>query len=639
MSIFPYAFRKVFVGTGAVRTSGSTADLKAGELGLFDAKTYQALAQGATYSTNRTVLLAQGSFHTKEMLALGHGGLKDSIKSRDIEGHFISDFRVAKPSRPQNHIVTIGWDGVSATKTISAECDKDYYIRVDVDGEPVLKFLNHTLYHTFHVKTPCCEECANDCPPAAVDPQWVADEFVKQMNDHPYLNKFVKAEKIVKCTPAPGADPNDVAYESYVLRVADSGSQADLAAVQAAYPTKPVVRESREGIFSVYSFWQPASDGAPAAFNTGAFRVIPNCDTCPAGYTKVAKLYGVQVTRQDAGDGTALTTVIAAYSATSGVRLSYEVGQSVYELFFTTATTPAAVGTDKVAVTGHSIDSVCTLDSPVAVAWTAGPTGYKTTRLLEITINKDCDGDSREPQVEAFLAGSASVVSASVVQSASGTCAEAIRVRQISDNILEPECDAVNDAVFVTLPAFEGRTWEVVPSAVAEATCLVGIKLTGAYVETKFGDCSFELVDGYELDIPRIEVAQMTSFFDETADRCADGWPVTEIQGVKYASGVGETIRRQLIEFMGYRREDYFDSPRMRELQDIDPVTSAIDRNKYYKIYYLTYNVPYRNNKTNLYNDEQYELMVVFPEEANTVAFENLINGYITSLGVQLSVL
>jgi hypothetical protein len=639
MSYFPYAFRKVFIGSGAVRTSGSTADLKAGEIGLFDAKSYAALPVGTTYGTNRTVLLAQGSFHTKESLALGHGGLKDSIKSRDIEGHFISNFRVAKPARPQNNIVTIGWDGVSATKTIDAECDKDYYIRIDVKGEPVLKFLNHNLYQTFHVKTPCCADCANDCPPASVDPQWVADNFVKQMNEHPYLNKFVKAEKIVKCTPAPGADPNDVAHTYFCLSVCDTGDQAALAAVQASYPTLSVSRKSREGSTSTYEVVKTTASGAPSAFSTGVFRVIPNCATCPSGYTLNAKLYSVQVVREDAGDGTALTAVDTAYSAEAVTRLNYEAGQSTYEVYFLTSAVPAAIGTDKVIATGSSVDSVCVLNTPTSVAWSACGTGYKTTRLLEITINKTCGGASRETEVEAFLAGSASVVSNSVVQAANGTCAEVIRVRQLADNVIAASCDAIPPSEFVTLPSFEGRVWEVVASASAEASCLVGIKLTGAYVETKFGDCSFELQDGYELDVPRIEVAQMTSFFEETGDRCEGGWPFTEIQPIKLLSGLGETVRRDLIEFMGYRREDYFNDPRLRETQDIDPVVSAVDRNKYYKIYYITYNVPYRNNKTNLYNDEQYELMVAFPETADTTTFENLISGYITSLGVQLRAL
>lgn len=641
MSYFPYAFRKVLVGTGAIRTSGSSADLKPGEIALVDAKSYAALPVGSTYSTNRKVLLAQGSFHTIESLALGHGGLKDSIKTRDIQGHFITDFRLANPKRAQNHIVTIGWDGASATKTLSAECDKDYYIRLDVKGEPVLKFVNHNLYHTFHVKTPCCDPCVDDCPPTSVDPQWVADEFVKQINDHQYISKFIKAEKIVECTPPPGADPNDVAYNFYCLSVCDTGDQAALAAVQSAYPTFSVTRKSREASISTYQLFKTGA--APSAFSTGVFRVIPNCTTCPSGYTLVPKLYKVQIKREDAGDAGALTQINTDYTGETGsltTRVSYELGTSTYIVYFaaladanTAVSTP--VGNDDNLLAG-SIESVCTLDTPTNVSWVACGTGYKTTRLLKITINKTCGGSSRLSEVAAFLASDSSYVAASATQLEDGNCTETIQVRQLNNAVLQDGCDSKASAVFDSLNSFEGRTWEVVAPAVTAASCLVGIKLTGAYVETKFGDCSFDPSDAYELDVVRIEVAQLTSFFEEYANRCESGWPVTEIQTVQYSSGVGESVRRELITFLGYRKEDYFCDPRKRETQDIDPVVNFIDRNKFYKIYYITYNVPYTNNSTNLYNDEQYEVMVVFPEEANTKTFEDLINGYITSLGVQL---
>jgi hypothetical protein len=97
-------------------------------------------------------------------------------------------------------------------------------------------------------------------------------------------------------------------------------------------------------------------------------------------------------------------------------------------------------------------------------------------------------------------------------------------------------------------------------------------------------------------------------------------------------------VKRELVDFMRSRQEYFFtpEGSRMNETQDVNSWASVIDRNKFYKIYYIVHNVPYRNNHTNLFDNEQYELMVAFEEQVDTSDFEKLINGYVTSVGVQL---
>lgn len=639
MATFPYAYRKVLIGSGAIRTTGSTIDLNPGEIGLFDAKTGQAIAPGSTYSQNREVILAQGSYHTIDVLALGHGGYKESIKSRPINGHFITDFRVAHPARPQNHVVTIGYDGVSTTKTITAEADKDYYLRIDLKGEPVYRYMQHHLYNVFHVKAPCGDACSTECVDT-VDPNIIADDFVKQINEHKHISPFVKAEKIVSCDPALPANPNNVAHTVYTLSLCDTGDQAALGVVASQYPTFDVQRVSRAGSVSTYEVCVTTASGVPTAYNPAANRVVPNCATCPTGYTLNAILYSYEIIREDAGNGAALTSINTGYSTTTAVRLNYEFGTSKYVIYLASATAPTAVAGDTVISTGEYIESVCVETTPAAdVAWVSAGTRYKTTRTLNLTVAKTCGGANRLTDIQTFYAGVASKLvggTAGITVATAGDCADVYTVEQYNDDCLLDPCGGLDSPTFTDLQSFEGFIWEVIPPALPDGTtCLVGIRLTGAYVETKFGNCSFKPTDNYELDAVRIDVSQLL----ENGDRCVNSWPVTELQFPKFASGVGEGVLRELITFLGYRHEDYFHNARYRETMNMDVVLDAVDRNKFYRIYYLTYNVPYFNNKTNLYNNEQYEIMVAFPEEASTAAFENLINGYTTSVGVQLKAL
>lgn len=639
MAVFPYSKRKVLIGAGSVRTTGSTSDLKPGEIGLFDAHTGRALGQGATYTSNREVLLAQGSFHEKDVLALGHGGLKESIKAK-IDGHFISDWRVAHPKKAKNHVIAVGYDGVDITKTMSLQKDETYKLRVTVQGSPVSRFINHDLYHDFIVTTECSDDCTDDCNDPTTCPD-AAVSFAAQINAHPYISQFVKAEAIFNCTSETA--PTSVAFTLYTLEICDTGDSAALAEVQRQFPTLDVTRVDRYGSTSKYQVCVPTAGGAPADFTTANTRVIPNCAVCPTGYTLVDKLFKVQVKRDDVGSAGNLGTVSSDYSTSEAAlneRISYEFGTSTYILYFTTqADADSAVATpigNDLVLAGGTIDSVCTIDSAVDVAWVEAGDRYKTTRTLTLTLAKDCGGNNRLAELVAFYANDSSLVADSLVVRTAGDCGDIYEVDQYNEECLLDPCSGYDTPSFNTVQSFEGAVWieDTAASGVPGTGCVCGVRLTSAYVDTKFGDCSWDPLDHYELEIPTIDVSQI----NESGDRCDTIWPVTELQVPAGASGTGEHVKRELIQFMRYRQEYFFtpEGSRMNETQDINSWASVVDRNKFYKIYYLTYNTPYRNSNTNLFDNSQYEVMVAFPEEADTSSFEALINGYVSSVGIQL---
>ena len=102
-------------------------------------------------------------------------------------------------------------------------------------SSPLQDFWCKTFNRNFVVQTGCCEDCASGC---SADVESVVDNFVGQINKHPRISPFVKAEKLVSCW-SPTADTVD--YESYTLTIADEGGIQELAAIQATYPNATIL--------------------------------------------------------------------------------------------------------------------------------------------------------------------------------------------------------------------------------------------------------------------------------------------------------------------------------------------------------------------------------------------------------------
>lgn len=658
MSYFAHAFKKVFVGSGDVMTSGTSDQLKPGQIALLDAKTFKAIpVSDAKKSLHKEVILAQGSFHTVDSISPFIGGLKESVKSRVINGNYTSRFLVAHPNRPVPNIVTVGWDGASDCKTLKGELNSDYFLRVEVKGSPTLRAFNRFLYRNIHVHTGCENKCSTDCVQTA-DRHDIADQIVRGVNNDPELKFFIKAEKIF--SPSKSPNPLNVTFNVYHLEVCDTGDSKAIAAVQAQYD-QPVKRVSRHNSTSVYELIK--TGGTPTSFTTGAIRVVPDCLVCPSGYNLVAKAYKFILRKEEAtpaNASTAASSVASAYSATQAVYMGNESGVSTYILYMPTSTTPVAgSATEAIIATGEVVESFCSLASPGSIAWTAAGTKYKTVRTLCMTLPKDCD--EREPSstttttssttssttsttttavgsklasVRAFYAGNADVVPGSIHVVSSGDCAEVFEIKQYNKEYLEDPCSGEDVPSFDSLPSFEGHIWEECPcqdTPEVDDTSLVGVRFVAAYADTKFGNCSFEPTDHYELEPLEILVSQV----DRTGDVCESLWPVTEIQVGKQASGVGETVLRNLILFQGYRQERFYCDPRRREVED-DFTLDIINRNGYYKTYYIFHNVPYLNRRTNLFDNEQYVLEINFPEDVDTSEFEQVVGSYLASNNVYL---
>jgi len=155
------------------------------------------------------------------------------------------------------------------------------------------------------------------------------------------------------------------------------------------------------------------------------------------------------------------------------------------------------------------------------------------------------------------------------------------------------------------LAALGGNTWDkYVSGGYVEGAC-AGLILQGAYVDTKFGDCTFQLTDFYEKEPVRIYASEV----DLNGDPCTfDGICVVKECQSRQANGLGETMLRELTLSESYRQNFFATDLRIREITQGNQIVEAIDRNALYDSLYLLHNVPRFNNPTGVFDNDQYLL-------------------------------
>jgi hypothetical protein len=172
-------------------------------------------------------------------------------------------------------------------------------------------------------------------------------------------------------------------------------------------------------------------------------------------------------------------------------------------------------------------------------------------------------------------------------------------------------------------------TWDnyVSPGHV-DGAC-AGLILNGAYVDTKFGDCSFQVSDFYEKEPVRLYASEV----DYNGDPCTFDalCVVTECQGLQ-VQGLGETVLRELTMSESYRQSFLATDIRIREITQGNQIISSIDRSALYYRYILQHNVPRNYNPSGTFDSDQY-LLEVF-SLAPLTTFDNDTSGWLDSCGV-----
>lgn len=162
-------------------------------------------------------------------------------------------------------------------------------------------------------------------------------------------------------------------------------------------------------------------------------------------------------------------------------------------------------------------------------------------------------------------------------------------------------------------------------------SCLV---IESAYVDTKFGDCSYSKNDRVDIEPVIIKV----SILDETGDPCVvNCFKPTEIQEAHQGAGYGETLLQEYILSKSYEQEFWEDDPRYRETKD-QTFNTDVDRTAKYKVLNILHSVPRKSNPSGTFDNDQYLIRILFKSTFDNSALITWLNAYLTSAnsGVQV---
>lgn len=179
------------------------------------------------------------------------------------------------------------------------------------------------------------------------------------------------------------------------------------------------------------------------------------------------------------------------------------------------------------------------------------------------------------------------------------------------------------------LAANGADTWNnYVSTGHVDGAC-AGLILNGAYVDTKFGDCTFQLSDFYEKEAVKLYASEV----DYNGDPCTFTTlcVVTECQGLQ-VQGLGETVVRDLAMSESYRQNFLATDLRIREITQGNQIISSVDRNALYYRYMLQHNVPRFNNPSSTFDNDQYMLEIFSLVPLTT--FLNDTAGWLDACGV-----
>jgi len=251
---------------------------------------------------------------------------------------------------------------------------------------------------------------------------------------------------------------------------------------------------------------------------------------------------------------------------------------------------------------GLLLDTTTAAGAVVSAVVTAnnGGKGYKVGDVVGIT-----GGDGNATITVLTVAAGGVIVETTAVPFASYTIA------QIQDGTYTPSTDPVGDGVSAT------------------------ISFVGAYVDTKFGTCSFDTRDHYEKEPVQIILSNL----DETGEPCNDCGVASRTTGVM-AQTSGETVLRDVLMTERYMQMPYNqgnpDSARIREIEHSDDILAAVDRNARYIAYNLLHSVPRFNNPSGVFDNDQYLLTVyvLSTDGASIGHMDDLFGAISTASGV-----
>lgn len=644
---YPYPVIPV---SGNVVTQGQFGDLKqaAGSVsvGIYDAQTY-GIATGS--GNGKEYFLGYSSEHSVDDLTYHLAGMKDPKKNQVFAGKDVISFEFSNPQKPQNEVWRIGYNGAPNSVGLKFKSGTTYGIMIDLEGNPIFRVFGKSLRHEIWITTDpvAGSDCEVGCD-EGVDCEKYTKMFADKINEHVELSKLgIKARAVLSTYSA----PSDT-ITRYRITLNDGCGDLGLAVVQASVGAgKEVKVISKDGCATTY---EVCSATLPSAITPARQYSITQCDACPSGYTLTEALdvwyvrrplAGTEDFTSDAAKDTYADTVGTAYSVATDALKTFE-GQdgsvAIVKIKVPVGTAVTALAADTVEKVASEA-AYCTSDTvPSAVNWSSAGTAYRVQRQLKMTLPRtNCNGvfsgSNRLTEVTAFVAQFPSYVSESISVSADNdNCVDEYTISQWSEGCMEAGCLEVDQPTFSQISGIDGNAWEVVPTADSpEAGKLCGLEVYGGYVDTKFGDCSFDPYEYYEMEPIRLNLSMVTRYpFPDAIDYKTMPKAIKMQEG-RIGRQSGEWLLREYLNSAAYEKfGQWYKEPRLREALN-SRRQQQVERSAYYKVYYL------RHKAQRIGTDqkqEMFEPIIAFKENdiAKQQAFENAMLAALAKHGVTL---
>jgi hypothetical protein len=658
-----------YLVNGGIATSGHSSELKGTALGLFDRATFSVTT---ALGNGKELFFAQGTLGGKTWF--GTPVTQTSHKSPFFYAKDVENMYKSLPHRIINEEWVLGYNGGPSSIGLSYTKGVPVRVKFLFTGDPTYRFYGgpkeFLVSHT--PQEDCSQPCeGNDCPDTIADCLTETQKLVDKINTDEGLRRFGVQAKIVT------SDYSETATNmtKWCLTLCDNGDGVALKAVEAQAPVGVVVtRTARSGSESTYQFCQSDEADAPVDFTQTGSVLQAVCDECPAD-SFLIESKTVYIVKRPIVGGEDFSTVASRDAYANTVWSAYATQESVTTSTSTSTSTTAAgsynsdatfVGQDgAVAIVklkfpeGTVLDPAigadiigdswveaaqCVFDAPAAVAWEDCGSGISSRRTMKIKcLNRpDCapDGDRLDDLI-AILSGVQGIDIDSLTKIAGDSCCDDYTVEQDSVDCLDEACLTSNVTfTYDTLPAFENKSWELVPEAVVEdETRKCGIRISAGYYDPKFGNCSFQIGDFYQTQPVKFEVSLLGE--DDSACDFASKPSQQQTKVGQHSRQSGEYVVRELImKTDAYLKhiKQYSADPRMREAFDMNLLDMA-DRNAFYDLYYVTFKASYghsfRKNE-----QETFTAVFAFKEgDGNEASFEaNILDVLTAKSGVVMHI-
>ena len=558
MAYFNHAFNKTFLATSIAGADVATSALTTGQFALVSEQGAlgswkSVLAAGAKPAVadlpkGTHGYLVQGSVYTKDTIGNnpGHGGYKESVKSKGINPRYITEMWRSNCSVASNATAKL------CLAADCAPCGKTQFMRIDVKGSPALRFLNHNAYAIADSANICC-----------IDGQEYLDAglVIATMAEMAIGNglmksnlKYVAGDPLI--TPFVGEGDPDGAKTLSAIPAAGVGSGYALGTSLATVATSP-------------------SKGTGLTVQITAI-------------TAAVTTFGSLVGGSGYTNGAQNATQGTSSGAGTGFTCSFTgVGAAV--------TSPVLTGTGGV---GHKVGDVLQLLQ-----------GGGTNASLTVTA---IAGSGAISAVTVLDEGAGYAPADTVTVTQTGGSAGVLTVATVSEGAVEITLTTAAGVVtteYYSIAQAVGKaaSGNYVPSTDPNGTTKVSACVTfkGAYVDTEFGNCSFDTRDHYNAEPVEIIVSSL----DETGNPCNDCGVATRTAGTMQQTQ-GERVIRELIMSERYRQSPYnqgnASSARIREIEMSDELLASVTRSSTYLGYYFKHSVPRFNNPSGVFDNDQY---------------------------------